>query len=428
MSGVGSAPHRAPHPRDRERPRIRTRSCGFWRSRAAAQGPRQDGERTSIVTRPGVVCACYEGQRRADPPSQTPVRGGDSAHAFQRPPRPEPADPGDPRRLPREAGRGRGRLARHPLRGASRARRRAAPSRGPDGFGPRESLSVPCRPALRETDTTLRERRRPAPLAGRRARTRRAARARRPRQAGRPGTGVRALPGRRRGRARRDGSRAARLGRGPASLPGHEGDARSERSRPALDNPLPRGGPGHGPARPPRDRAGARAGAGRGGQAVLHHEARAGQDPGRGLRRPLPAARRGVDPGARARPPPPRLRGHVLRPRQGRDPPRPQARQRDGRQLRRGLRDGLGAGEGARPGRGRRAAAAEPGGARSARRGGRGLGISHPRRRRGRYPGLHVPRAGGRSHRGHGPAIGRVRARGDALPPARGPPALPQAG
>ena len=120
------------------------------------------------------------------------------------------------------------------------------------------------------------------------------------------------------------------------------------------------------------------------------------------------------------------LRGHRpdggLRPRPRRDPPRPEAVQRDGRQLRRGAGDGLGAGQGPAPRRRGRRREGRPGRA-------PGDGHRHGAERLGRprpvparlgdgHAGLHGAGAGPRRDRPGRRAGRRLRA---GLDPLRGP-------
>ena len=125
------------------------------------------------------------------------------------------------------------------------------------------------------------------------------------------------------------------------------------------------------------------------------------------------------------------LRGDELRPLEGRDPPRPQAGQRDGRSLRRGLRHGLGAR--ARPGWGRDQGhphRSEPGvdgpalGAAGAGAGAARLTARDDGGRRGGHAGLHGPRAGGRAPGVDGAALRRLFGGRDAVPPPVGDDAL----
>ena len=115
--------------------------------------------------------------------------------------------------------------------------------------------------------------------------------------------------------------------------------------------PVRRGGADRRPVAAPGRRADLRAGHLRRPPAVLQHEAGQGPDAGRPARGPLGAGRRPA-------PVPVDLRGHRaddgLRPHPRRDPSRPEAVERDGRQLRRGPGDGLGPGQGPAARRGRR--------------------------------------------------------------------------
>ena len=110
--------------------------------------------------------------------------------------------------------------------------------------------------------------------------------------------------------------------------------------------PLRRGGPDRRPAPAPRHRPGLRAGHLHRPPAVLLDEAGQGPDPRRAAGRPALAGRRPV-----AVPRDLRAGGADgrLRPRPRRDPSRPEALERDGRQLRRGPGDGLGPRQGPDP-------------------------------------------------------------------------------
>ena len=154
-------------------------------------------------------------------------------------------------------------------------------------------------------------------------------------------------------------------------------------------------------------------------QALLRHEAGQGPHPGavaRGPRRPR----------RRPAPLPLHLRGHRpdrrLRPRPRRDPPRPQAVQRHGRQLRRGPGDGLGPGQGPAPRRrggrreGRQARSPGDGHRHGPQRLGRARPV--PRRLGDGHAGLHGPRAGPRRGRPGRRARRRLR---PGLDPLRGP-------
>ena len=180
------------------------------------------------------------------------------------------------------------------------------------------------------------------PRARRPARLPRDARARRPR---------RPAPAPRRDRPRRHGRRPQGPRRRPRPRPRRQGPAREAPRRPRPDPPLHRGGPDRRPVAASRRRAGLRAGRLRRPPPLLHDEAGQGPHPGRSPGRPARSGRRSA---AVAGHLPPGLPDGGLRPRPRRDPPRPQAVERDGGQLRRGAGDGLGPGQGPAPGRRRR--------------------------------------------------------------------------
>ncbi len=168
---------------------------------------------------------------------------------------------------------------------------------------------------------------------------------------GRSLAGAAALQARGRDRARRDGRDPEGLGRGPAPASGDEGGAGQggcqalQSGTPAVD-PRTLGRfleeaqvtgqldhPGIVPVHElgPRQRR----------PRLLHDEARQGARPEGDLQaRPRRAG--GLERDARAGRDPQGLRGDGLRAQEGRHPPRPEAGQRHGRQLRRGVRDGLG--------------------------------------------------------------------------------------
>ena len=114
-----------------------------------------------------------------------------------------------------------------------------------------------------------------------------------------------------------------------------------------------------GPAPAPGDRAGLRAGRSRGPAPVLHDEADQGPHArGAARRARRPRARTGAASSRSSS----RSARRCLRARARRDPPRPEARQRDGGGVRRGAGRGLGPGQGADAGRRRRRAPREAGG------------------------------------------------------------------
>ena len=158
----------------------------------------------------------------------------------------------------------------------------------------------------------------------------------------------------RRDRPGRDGGRAPGPRPGPQPRPGVEGPPRPAPRPGRPGRPVRRGGPDLRPAPAPRRRAGLRAGHPAGPPAVLRHEAGERADAGGAAGRARIARRRPA-------PVPVDLRGDLpdggLRPRPRGDPSRPEAVERDGRQLRRGPGDGLGPGQGAPQGRPARARA-----------------------------------------------------------------------
>ena len=162
-----------------------------------------------------------------------------------------------------------------------------------------------------------------------------------------------ALPARRRARPGRDGGDLPGARRRPRPGPGRQGDPGGAPRPPGDGPPVRRGGPDRRPAPAPGDRPGPRAGPVPRRPAVHRHEAGPGPHPGgaaggaRGPRRGPAAVPLDLRAG---------LPDDGLRPQPRGDPPRPEAVERHGRRLRRGPGDGLGPGQGARPGgRGRRA-------------------------------------------------------------------------
>ena len=168
----------------------------------------------------------------------------------------------------------------------------------------------------------------------------------------RPADRVGPPPAPRRDRPRRHGGRPQGPRPRPRPRPGRQGPARRPPRRPRAGPPLRRGGADRRPAPAPGHRPGLRAGHLRRPPALLHHEAGQGPHPGRAARATAPA------PGRRPAAVPGDLRAGRpdggLRPRPGRDPPRPEAVERHGRRVRRGPGDGLGPGQGPAPRRGRR--------------------------------------------------------------------------
>ena len=231
------------------------------------------------------------------------------------------------------------------------------------------------------------------------------------------------------GRARRHGGDPASARPQPATAVGDEGAARRSRQRQhrghgagdrcAGSGALPRRSADHRPARPSRHPAGARARHRRQRTRVLHDAADPRPDVDRDLRLGPPTGGAMVaaacDRGAAAR-----LRNCRLCPFAWRDPPRPEARQRDGRPLRRDLRDGLGAGTGARcfdDTTGRRSGARQRhlDLARRTRRRGARRTVAHARWPRRRYTGLHGASTGARRPRSDRPNRRRLLARCDVV-------------
>ncbi len=158
----------------------------------------------------------------------------------------------------------------------------------------------------------------------------------------------RSLPALRRDRPRRHGRRPQGPRRRPGPRPGRQGPARGAPQQARLLAPVRRGGADRRPAPAPGDRPGLRAGDLRRQPALFHHEA--GERPhagGLAARAAEPARRPGAVPGG--------LRAGLpdggLCARPGRDPPRSQAVEHHGGELRRGPGDGLGPGQGAERGR-----------------------------------------------------------------------------
>ena len=217
-----------------------------------------------------------------------------------------------------------------------------------------------------------------------------------------------ALPAPRRDRPRGHGRRAQGPRRRPRPRRGRQGPAGAAPRQPRDGPPVRRGGADRRPAPAPGHRPGLRAGPAARRPAVHRHEADPGPHPGRPARGP---GGRGRGPAAVSGDLRAGLPGDGLRPRLRRDPPRPEAVERHGRQLRRGPGHGLGARQGDRPGGRRRrgAVAAEPGGdpdpVRTLRTGSSadesraGSVLGHPLvhgARAGPGPARHARRAGGR--------------------------------
>ena len=224
----------------------------------------------------------------------------------------------------------------------------------------------------------------------------------------------------------RGGLRRARRGAAPRG--GLEADPGPARRRPGQPRPVRARGGGDRRARTPGDRPGLRPGYRRRRTSLLRHAVHPWRQP-QGRHRRLP--RRRV---ARGRPRPPvagtaqaaaaiprRLQRHRVCP-----PARGvasgfEARQRDGRQVRRDAGGGLGTGQGRRPVRPRRGDRRADAGAIVLERGRRdapGLG--------GRHAGVHEPRASGRRPRPARPALGRLQPGRHALLPADRQAALPR--
>ena len=163
------------------------------------------------------------------------------------------------------------------------------------------------------------------------------------RRTGRP------LPALRRDRPRRHGRRPPGTRPRPGPRPGRQGLARKPRRQAGDAAPVRGGSADRRPVAASRHRAGVRVGRLRRPPALFHHEARERAHP-----RGAPERKDDGSPAfillSRAPPLPVHFRGRMpdrgLLAFPGRDPPRPEARQRHGRQLRRGAGDGLGPGEG----------------------------------------------------------------------------------
>ena len=198
---------------------------------------------------------------------------------------------------------------------------------------------------------------RPPPAAPRRPGGRGEARAALLRGNARVGGRRGALPAPRRDRPRGHGRRAQGTRRGPRARRGRQGPPGEAPRQPRDGPPVRRGGPDRRPAPASGDRPGLRAGPAPRRAALHRHEAGQGPHPGRapggpsGLRGRPAAASRDLRAG---------LPDDGLRPRVRRGPPRPQAVERHGGRLRRGPGDGLGAGQGGRPGGRRRRGAVAP--------------------------------------------------------------------
>ena len=155
----------------------------------------------------------------------------------------------------------------------------------------------------------------------------------------------RPLPALRRDRARRHGGRPQGPRPRPGPRPGRQGLARKPRGQARAGAPVRRGSADRRPAPASRHRAGLRAGRLRRPPAVFHDEAGQGPHPGGARWRNAPVARATTCPASC------RIFEAVCQTMayahaRGRDPPRPEAVERHGGQLRRGAGDGLGPGQG----------------------------------------------------------------------------------
>ena len=222
------------------------------------------------------------------------------------------------------------------------------------------------------------------------------------------------LPAPRRDRSRGHGHRPQGPRRRRRPRRGRQGPPGEAPRQPRDGPPVRRGGADRRPAPAPGHRPGLRAGPAPRRAALHRHEADPGPYPGRPPRRP---GGHGRGPAEVSR----SLRADVpddgLRPRMRRDPPRPEALERHGGQLRRGPGHGLGARQGDWPGGRRRrgAVAPEPGGC------GTGPHATHRllgRRVAGRLGTRHSLLYGPRA--GPGPA-GHARRTGGRLRPRRDP-------
>ncbi len=284
-----------------------------------------------------------------------------------------------------------------------RPARAPRPPRGyPPRFDPRSAPGDPRRPQQSE--------RWPPPAARAQGALRRVHAARRGRDGRRvPGGRHRPQPpGRHEDRA--PPRRPARVGAGHAVRHGPAAGRRRDRGQLRRDAAaLPARGHGHGAHGAPGRHPGVRARADRVGRPVLHDAVRA--------RAADPARRHGRGEGPRGAVGAPRavpedLRHPRVRARAGDHPPRPQARERGARGVRRGDRPRLGPREDPRA---RRHGRAADGDARAA-----GVVGQRDDRGRARHAGLHgAGGVGGRARPG-GRAQRRVRPRGDALRAAHG--------